>query len=704
MFGKRRGVEKVSFWLIMILTSLSACIGIRVGVLFPQIIEFFKRAWTSLIDSSSETTIHVFNSFKDSYVDNPVSFYISTGIALLIAGVIIYIFNMHSPKKRKSFDIDDMPFLERIQLLLYLGALAFGFSVGLTDRVTARFFSLELGLLTAFFVVGLIKVLQDVYGNPNSTDFAYFEQHKKSVLIKTTLLGVALIGFPLWIPDFWGFSLPQLLQNQDLLGYYTAILSLTFISISVMSVLSDRTVVIYWENIAEGKLIKPVFGSFAAYTYYSIGAALAAGVCVVLNNGIAFILFSTINIATIILLTYTMVDVYYDRESKRARREKELQMDEADYRWICEALEFFENMPEPSAEDVYSWDDDSQLPSWLLRLRNNPKVIEFTKSYWYRNFVAMPVKADPIEEKEPIWFYKANAFIEKTAKPLKKKPFSLTEKEPKGLTARKRQILTTYQDKEVGYKHYIEKMLLLCQNIHRANDEHDLTYLQEVHELYRKNLTLFNHPEGRRVTHVLFSECEAQNWLLIMKNLTAHIDYMINNATKDSDPFDGNVWNQDESLWAALTTSEYLRDWLKTASKNTEDAREMQEFIVLVVNRLVLLYNDMVSHYNLTEEDKCEYLKTIKGKNQKVLTLLNQAPSKDELVKVLNRSADELSESYFVARLMQILCLILENSDENARKTILSYFDEFPLPEFFAKNLKQLGFDDADIELLKKHL
>ena len=139
-----------------------------------------------------------------------------------------------------------------------------------------------------------------------------------------TLIG-AILGVTLWVPGAWGIVPLSAELPGSPLDYYMGQLSLTFITISVMSMLSDKSVIIYWENVAEAKLIKPLFGSFAAYTAYSVTATVGAGISVLLDNDTAFIVFLSINVIIMILLTLTMVDVYYGRDQKRRQLAHKLQ-------------------------------------------------------------------------------------------------------------------------------------------------------------------------------------------------------------------------------------------------------------------------------------------------------------------------------------------------------------------------------------------
>ena len=631
LFKKKQGLDKVKFWLIILILLVVAAAGLRLGQVLPEEI----TVPDAVSGDMKEIALQFLEPFLELYSYDPVVFWISMGFAVLVAGAILFLCYRHRPNKRKQNPFSLTPTLEDIQVFLYFVAFCLFAWMGKTDATAARLLSMEIGMMTVAASTQMVLVLRDVYVKRNSEDYVYFEQNKKSVLLKTTLLCLLLVGLPLWIPDFWGFTLPQVLQNADLLEYYAAILSLTFISISVMSMLSDRTVVIYWENIAEGKLIKPVFGSFAAYTYYSIGAALGAGICVALNNTTAFLIFCSINIGTIILLTYTMVDVYYDRESKKSRRVTELHEDLQDYVWVFE-------------------DDTLDGDAKKAHRVKDPKTKE-----------------------------------------------AYTDREIK--------------DMRIGYRRYEEKMILLCQNISRANDEHDLLYLQEVYELYCKNLNCFNTPIGKRVVEMLFTGCAAEGLPLLIRSTRDILDDLeARQAENDGqeDPFAddfflaGKPWNQDESLWWALAKSEQLRQWLQNVCNDSMGSEELLDFLRLIARRLVVLYNDMVAHYNIkkpsakydflqvTLRDRCIWIETKEGKK----------PDPQQISDVFGDLFGELVvESTFAERLMRVLYMMLENLSENGRTTLSVYLRNFPLPEQFTPFLATLGFEDHMIGLWKKY-
>ncbi len=167
--------------------------------------------------------------------------------------------------------------------------------------------------ILGFFLIGILFFLIVLL----AANGKRLNNQSNSLMWKTVILFTASLTALLCAPQLWGFSGYEIELSGSLLEYYAAQLSLTFITISVMSVLSDKSVVVYWQNVAERKLIKPLFGSFAAYTAYSVAATVGAGVGVLTDNATAFAVFFAINVIVLILLTLTMVDVYYGREQKK---------------------------------------------------------------------------------------------------------------------------------------------------------------------------------------------------------------------------------------------------------------------------------------------------------------------------------------------------------------------------------------------------
>ena len=111
--------------------------------------------------------------------------------------------------------------------------------------------------------------------------------------------------------------------SENGLTLYLSQLSFTFITISVMSVLSDSSVVIYWENIVKKKLIEPEWSCFYSYTTYSFATVLFGGIAALIGLPLVFIIFFVIDIFVLIALTYSMIDVYFRHDDKAQKLENE---------------------------------------------------------------------------------------------------------------------------------------------------------------------------------------------------------------------------------------------------------------------------------------------------------------------------------------------------------------------------------------------
>lgn len=742
IYKKKHGLQRVIFWVRMLVGCLCFSCGLRVGVVLSEKTEFaenlsapfkefsqqlknegptikeigalYRDFFVNLWDLTKTSSVRSWQFLKekalkswgilqeDPTADIDVDFSPVWPAILFAVVIIVLIFvfaDNYSHKERKSKSTNSLSSPKRIWTDTCMISVLTGVCMGMVlSTINVTILSITVGICTVAFAIELMLVLQDVYVKRNSKDYVYFEKYKKSVLLKTTLLGIALIGLPLWIPGFWGFQTPQLLQNSDLLDYYTAILSLTFISISVMSVLSDRSIIIYWENIAEAKLITPVFGSFAAYTYYSIGAALAAGVCVALNNTTAFVVFCIINISTIILLTYTMVDVYYDRESKKALREKDLEEDFRDYLWVCKNEHLLVKNDKKTNKKSKLSGKKIKLNPKTEKILNKAKIIlikiyeeEFTPNY--------KVTADENEKdyylhnKEEYYYIKPDTDILYSTREI--------------------------DDKKIGYKRYVNKMMMLCQNIHRANDEYDLTYLQEVYELYRKKTNCFNTPEGKQVVNMLFADFSKQNWSLIIHTLKTTAESITENPIRENEPFDEstkNQFNQDNLMWASLAKSEYLREWLQANSKDAMESYAITEFISLVLGRLVVFYNDIVTHYNLQNKNKCEYLKLLWNKEYVkesneitdcesicILTEKNELPEPEQITTVYDYSLKSDKNKYTLpVTLIRILYITLNNTNKKSQISLLAFLTDLPIMNRLLPLLVQVGIENEEINYFKE--
>ena len=635
-------LEKVRFWIFTLLVSMALSAGAWLGSNFPK----WLNETPVILDSIRVILDNIRYNVLFLFRANRTFAIIITVVLVVALGVGIWVCSPCLPKRKKK----EIRVQNWTDPLMIVGV----FLLAIILRQVATMFNkftwlaqLVVGVFSLYIAYIAWQAAGDISDNRNSEDFDYFEKNKKTVLAKATGLGLALIGPPLWLPGYWGIDLTWSVPVKDLLEYYAALLSLTFISISVMSMLSDRSVVIYWDNIAEGKLIKPIFSSFAAYTYYSIGATIGAGISAVTGNGSAFAVFFLINMFTIIMLTINMVDVYYDREGKKANRVMELQEDLEDYLWL--------NDEQDDTED-------------------------------------------------------------------------LTDDEFRG--------------KCIGARHYEQKMLLLCQHISRARDEHDMVYLEEVYKLFVENIRCFDTPDGRRVAQMLYTESTNETWPLVMHSIRDMLDQIEALQPKEEDPlckgFDRSRygWDQDAILWQCLARTELLPQWIREADQDFLDKQELKEFMHLMIRRLVALYNDMVAHSNYPDVVKptkkvqkkaAVQIRFRSVKKQEEATVRSAAeykrletqlrggcihirdeednmPDKVEIREVYKNSLGmEMTNSTLPERLLTVMTLMLQNMDDASCCALKVFLADMPLPGEMMKQEKMYAQGSPEDALWQKY-
>lgn len=147
----------------------------------------------------------------------------------------------------------------------------------------------------------------------------------KSVIIVTLITGITLLLLAAFLPlpewDF--FKKIQELGAKNALTLYLSQLSFTFITISVMSVLSDSSNIIYWENIVDRKLIQPKWNCFYAYTTYSFSTVIFGGIAGLFGLHFLFMALFALDVCILMALTFSMIDVYFRHGEKAEMLEKE---------------------------------------------------------------------------------------------------------------------------------------------------------------------------------------------------------------------------------------------------------------------------------------------------------------------------------------------------------------------------------------------
>lgn len=150
-----------------------------------------------------------------------------------------------------------------------------------------------------------------------------------NVLTAISYICVPIIAIlcALFIPNFSKnvvmIMLGDLVDNHEI-DLYLAQVSLTFLTISVMSIFSDTNEVVYWKNIVKQMLIEPPARCFKAYFCYSFFALAGATVCIITKYNLGLIIFFFDNIIALFNLTRIMISCYYGQNSKKKSLEKSL--------------------------------------------------------------------------------------------------------------------------------------------------------------------------------------------------------------------------------------------------------------------------------------------------------------------------------------------------------------------------------------------
>lgn len=153
--------------------------------------------------------------------------------------------------------------------------------------------------------------------------------------------------------------LNDIISNDGYADLLFSCLSLTFITISISSILSDRSITIYWKNVSEERLIRPLFGCFYAYTTYSFVLSLAVTISFVLKEHLLEFAYFLMNIVVLILLSCKMIDIYYNRDQKKIKYRQELQK-------ICSR---YDKYKQQEKQNIYT--TDKTLDKINEELKNN---------------------------------------------------------------------------------------------------------------------------------------------------------------------------------------------------------------------------------------------------------------------------------------------------------------------------------------------
>lgn len=106
--------------------------------------------------------------------------------------------------------------------------------------------------------------------------------------------------------------------DSEMVEAYLTQLSLTFITVSVITVLSDKSRTVYWINLVEDKLIFPRFRCFFAYVIYTFSTLIINLFALIFKNNLFFICFFVIDVVIIGILTISMISLYFTNSKEKA--------------------------------------------------------------------------------------------------------------------------------------------------------------------------------------------------------------------------------------------------------------------------------------------------------------------------------------------------------------------------------------------------
>ena len=143
---------------------------------------------------------------------------------------------------------------------------------------------------------------------------------------KEFIAGAIVCGI-IWKCYFWGKcmildTIFKIFDNK-MVEFFLGQLSLTFITVSVLSILSDNKKVIYWSCIVEDRLIRPKFRNFYSFCAYGFVLLLFSFVAMVTGNYALLGIYFVMSMLIMVFLSLNMVDIYRNDSAKRIELQKQ---------------------------------------------------------------------------------------------------------------------------------------------------------------------------------------------------------------------------------------------------------------------------------------------------------------------------------------------------------------------------------------------
>ena len=111
--------------------------------------------------------------------------------------------------------------------------------------------------------------------------------------------------------------------DGNMFGAYLSQISLSFIVVSITTVLSDKSRNLYWENLVEYKLVEPKYRGFYDCAKYSLVALVCSSVCFLVDSPSYFFASFIINIIILVYLTNSILSIYFNIEKIKKKIEED---------------------------------------------------------------------------------------------------------------------------------------------------------------------------------------------------------------------------------------------------------------------------------------------------------------------------------------------------------------------------------------------
>lgn len=108
-------------------------------------------------------------------------------------------------------------------------------------------------------------------------------------------------------------------EQDSARNFYLTQVSTSFIVITIMNVLSDKTNTLYWDDIVESKLVHPPYRNIKSFMRYSFLALLISTLGLISHKTYIVSLSFGINVIILVVLSYKMLDIYFNRERNRQK-------------------------------------------------------------------------------------------------------------------------------------------------------------------------------------------------------------------------------------------------------------------------------------------------------------------------------------------------------------------------------------------------